>query len=158
MRASDGVWSARSFTESPPTGRAEYPPASPGVEPYPAAAVGGSGRPGNLLLTVTRQVEPVVGETPPDLLVISAVGEVDLASAPLLRQVLLDAIGGHPRVLCDLSGTTFLSAAGINALVAARARATTVGSSFHIRGARGIVRRVLRLTRLEQILAVRADA
>ncbi|MEV4757054.1 STAS domain-containing protein [Micromonospora sp. NPDC049559] len=88
-----------------------------------------------------------------DRLVVVVSGDVDLATAPSLRQALESAIDVHPDVCCDLREVTFFSAAGISALVYARQRADRAGSRFHIRGARGITRRILRITGLEMVLS-----
>jgi anti-anti-sigma factor len=50
-------------------------------------------------------------------------GEVDLATAPLLRAVLDTVVGRRPaRVEVDLSGTTFLDASALTVLTAVRRR------------------------------------
>ena len=48
-------------------------------------------------------------------------GEIDVASAPRLREELLGAIRRHgARLALDLGGVTFMDCAGINVLLAAR--------------------------------------
>jgi anti-anti-sigma factor len=56
-------------------------------------------------------------------LVVSVVGDVDIATAPLLRAVLGGLPAARPgRVEVDLSGVTFLDSQGLTTLVAARRR------------------------------------
>jgi anti-anti-sigma factor len=85
-------------------------------------------------------------------LLVVAAGEVDLDTAPLLRAALVDAVDRRSTVCCDLTDVTFLSAAGVAALVAAHNRASTAGSQLVVRGARGTTRRVLQITGLEGLL------
>lgn len=51
--------------------------------------------------------------------VVSARGEVDVASSPSLSQHMEEAIGAAPRVLVDLSGVSFLDSTGLGVLVQA---------------------------------------
>lgn len=83
-------------------------------------------------------------------------GELDLGSASQVQQTILDALRHQPSVLvADLSGLTFLSAAGLNVLVRAH-RAS--GLTTHVRivpGERG--RRVLELAQLTSVLPTYPD-
>jgi anti-anti-sigma factor len=121
--------------------------AAVGRMPVSATVTDGSGKP---ILTVTVDVQPASTVEP---LTVSADGDVDLDTAPLLRAALVAAVGRHPHVCCDLRGVTFFGAAGINALVAGRRRAIEIGSRLEVRGAEGMTRRVLELTGLEFLLS-----
>ncbi|MEO3745379.1 STAS domain-containing protein [Plantactinospora sp. B5E13] len=93
--------------------------------------------------------------SPGKLPVLSAVGEVDLTTAPLLRRSLVHAVEGHDQVCCDLARVTFFSAAGLHALLAAQHRATQTGTRFAVRNAHGITRRILHLANVEDVLGLR---
>ena len=55
--------------------------------------------------------------------VLSVMGEVDLATAPVLEETLVDLVEtGIGDVIVDLSGCSFLDSAGVRALVAASRR------------------------------------
>src|ERR1700677_1318661 len=57
-------------------------------------------------------------------LVVGVSGEIDIASAPKLRDELLGALRRHgARLVGDLGGVPFIDCAGINALLAARSHA-----------------------------------
>ena len=77
-------------------------------------------------------------------------GEVDLATAEVLRDRLLGVLRDEATtVLCvDLAGVTFLDCAGISALVAVRNAAVRTGRQMRVTHAHPIVRRVLDLTGL----------
>jgi anti-anti-sigma factor len=114
-----------------------------------------SGPSGPPLLTVALRTEPALDQGGPDLLVVAAAGEVDLDTATLLEAALVDAVGRRPRVCCDLGDVTFLSAAGVTALMAAHVRAIETGCQLTLRGAHGSARRVLSVTGVQRLLGGR---
>jgi anti-sigma B factor antagonist len=54
--------------------------------------------------------------------VVRAAGEVDVSTAPTLREQLVDLPEGTPRVIVDLSEVTFLDSTGLGVLVAGQKR------------------------------------
>lgn len=81
--------------------------------------------------------------------------EVDLATAPELRDQMLAALnrdGAH--LVVDALDVTFMDSSGVNALVRARERAATLGGSLHVVTRSPTVRRVLQITGLEERLGV----
>jgi anti-sigma B factor antagonist len=80
-------------------------------------------------------------------------GEVDIASAPQLRDQLLSVIRRRgARLLLDLAGVTFIDCAGINVLLAVRRRAQLEGGSLRVLRASPPVRRIIALTGLDRVL------
>jgi anti-anti-sigma factor len=68
---------------------------------------------------------------PPDAVVLAVRGEVDMATSPFLQQVLLSHLPiAAAQVTVDLAGVSFLSAAGLTALVNVKDAAAAVGSSL----------------------------
>lgn len=60
-------------------------------------------------------------------------GEIDIATAPAIRRLLMAAIGGGDfHLAVDMSGVTFIGAAGIGVLVAAANRAREGGGSLSL--------------------------
>ncbi len=108
------------------------------------------------LLSVSRRQECATSGSDGDLVVIAVAGQVDMATVPLLRMALLDAIDSQPRVCCDLGEVTFFGADGVNVLVTARNLATRTGCRFSIRGVHRTVRRTLEITGLDGVLAIDA--
>jgi anti-sigma B factor antagonist len=85
-------------------------------------------------------------------------GEVDMTSAPTLRDHLLGHIGlGEPCVVVDLSGVEFMDSTGLSALVVAYRQADEIGSSVVVAGAQPAVRRVLEITQLDVLLEHQDD-
>jgi anti-sigma B factor antagonist len=74
--------------------------------------------------------------------VISLYGELDLASAPMLEQGLLDAeAAGAARLVLDLSGLEFIDSTGLHVLVRAHERARETGQQLSlVRGPRAVQR------------------
>ncbi|HEU0213793.1 MAG TPA: STAS domain-containing protein [Jiangellaceae bacterium] len=91
-------------------------------------------------------------------LVVEVAGEVDMTSAPTLRDHLLGHIGlGEPCVVVDLSKVDFMDSTGLSALVVAYRQASEVGSSVLVAAAQPSVRRVLEITQLDVLLEHRDD-
>ncbi|MGK5740329.1 STAS domain-containing protein [Micromonospora sp. URMC 103] len=81
---------------------------------------------------------------------VEARGEVDMASAPLLTDLVDTVLTRHaPAVLVlDLSGVTFFCAAGVTALFTARQRAASAGCMLVVREPSRIIRGILDLVGL----------
>lgn len=85
---------------------------------------------------------------------VAVVGEVDLATAHLLRDRLLDIQRERTPAVLDVNvaGVTFLDCTGISALVAARNAAVRAGGQLRISDPQPIVRRMLEVTGLLGVL------
>jgi anti-sigma B factor antagonist len=79
-------------------------------------------------------------------LVVEICGEIDIQSAPALRDELLQVIRHYgPHLALDLSGVTFMDCAGINVLLATRRRAQLEDGSVRVIRASPRVRRMISL-------------
>ena len=80
-------------------------------------------------------------------------GEIDISTAPAVRRCLLAAIsGGDVHLGVDMSGVTFIGAAGIGVLVAAANRARQAGGGLSLLAPSRPVRQLLDVLHLEAIL------
>ena len=80
-------------------------------------------------------------------------GEIDIATAPAIRRLLMAAIsGGDVHLAVDMSGVTFLGAAGIGVLVAAANRAREAGGGLSLLAPSRQVRRLVDVLHLDGIL------
>jgi anti-sigma B factor antagonist len=80
-------------------------------------------------------------------------GEIDIATTPAIRRFLMATIsGGDVHVAVDMSGVTFIGAAGIGVLVAAANRAREAGGGLSLLAAPPRVRWLLDIFHLEAIL------
>lgn len=90
------------------------------------------------------------GQPNPGIEECTVVGEVDMATAPLLLDALDQAVDEHAElIVVDLSQVALLSAAGVRVLCTAYARARAVGSRLVV-AATGPARRVLEITEVDR--------
>jgi anti-sigma B factor antagonist len=88
-------------------------------------------------------------------LVIQIRGEIDIQSAPELRDELLRVIRRYgPRLALDLAGVRFMDCAGLNVLLATRRRARLEQGSVRVLRASPQVVRMISLLGLEKVFAL----
>jgi len=93
----------------------------------------------------------VVSDLPSATVVLD--GEIDIATAPAIRRFLMAAIsGGDAHLAVEMSGVTFLGAAGIGVLVDAANRAREAGGSLSLLAPSPQVRWLLDVLHLDAIL------
>jgi anti-sigma B factor antagonist len=84
---------------------------------------------------------------------ISAVGEIDSTSAPVLRDHIEAALAGDvQQFVVDLVGVTFLDSAGLCVLAAAHRKAAAQGMGMQVLAASRAVIRPLQITGLWSLL------
>jgi len=83
--------------------------------------------------------------------VLAVVGELDVATAPVLASALAAESG---RLVLDLSGLTFCDAAGIGVMLRSRTRLRTAGGDLVLLAPPPLLRRLLTLLRLDAELPV----
>ncbi len=89
--------------------------------------------------------------------VLTLAGEVDVASAPRLRDRLVQLVtDGPPRVVVDMSGLSFIDSMGLGALVSGLKRARAHDGDLRLAGPTDHVAKVLAITRLDLAFVVRA--
>jgi anti-sigma B factor antagonist len=90
--------------------------------------------------------------------VVVACGEIDLYTAPRLREVLLVAVTSSAhRVVVDLSAVTFVDPIGLGTLASASKRTRTAhGSVCLVVGPSVAIRRILEVTRLTDLFEIHA--
>jgi len=90
--------------------------------------------------------------------VLAVVGEVDVYSAPTLRDRLADLIeSGDPTVIVDLSGVGFLDSTGLGTLVASLKLAEQRGGQLPLVCADDRILRLFRITGLDSVFTIRAS-
>jgi anti-sigma B factor antagonist len=87
--------------------------------------------------------------------VLAVTGELDVATAPRLRQeaVRLTSSGNH-RLVIELSGVGFLDSTGLGVIVGILKRTRTHGGELALAGAEPQVRKVFEITRMSDILPI----
>lgn len=91
--------------------------------------------------------------------VLALTGELDMASAPVLLEH-VDALvaAGTVRVVVDVAGLSFCDSAGLNAFIRGDRHCATRGGWLRLTGAQGHVARVLEMSGLYEVLALRPDS
>ncbi len=85
--------------------------------------------------------------------VVSMSGELDLSTAPQLRGTVVDLIDtGVRHVVFDLSGVSFLDSTALGMLLRSFERIRTVGGRMAVVLGDPSVRRVFKLTQLDEVL------
>lgn len=87
--------------------------------------------------------------------VVVAVGQVDVATAPRLRQLLTEIqYGGTDRLALDLDGVEFLDSFGLGVIVGALRRARAHDGELALVCARTRLLHLFDLTRLDRVLRI----
>jgi anti-anti-sigma factor len=86
--------------------------------------------------------------------VIAVAGEIDMATARLLRQVMDGVCDGRERLVVDLTGTTFIDSSGLAVLVRAYHRLGRRPGAVVVHASDPDVRRVFRLSGVDSLITV----
>ena len=87
--------------------------------------------------------------------VLAVSGEVDVYTAPALRDRIADLLdGGQQQLIIDLGGVEFLDSTGLGVLVAGLNRAREVGGSLSLVCPQERVLKLFRITGLDEVFTV----
>jgi anti-sigma B factor antagonist len=90
-----------------------------------------------------------------DRVVVEVEGEIDMASAPRLREALFAAIEGDAcSVVADFSAVNFIDSSGLHVVIDAHNKAIEAGSKLILRSPAPNVARVIELVGLDEFLTV----
>jgi anti-sigma B factor antagonist len=108
-------------------------------------------RPAPFSISVDDQTAPTL---------IAVAGELDIATAPALEDVLMARLDGGGHVLLDLRGLDFMDSTGVRVIVAAHRVAQEHEGRFALvrTPPDGAVGRVLRISGLDDVLDIVDDA
>ena len=107
--------------------------------PPPSGRVSGA-------MDVRTEVSDVAGWT-----VVSIYGELDVATAPSLREQLIGLVGdGSTKLVLDLEGVDFLDSTGLGVIVSALKRARTNGGDLRLVCTQARIRRLFEITGLDK--------
>lgn len=84
--------------------------------------------------------------------IVDVKGEVDLYTAPKLKDRLVDIItGGRNRIVVNLEAVEFLDSSGLGALISGLKRCREAGGTLALTNASAPVRKVLAITGLDRV-------
>ncbi|WP_019631841.1 STAS domain-containing protein [Actinomadura atramentaria] len=86
--------------------------------------------------------------------VVEVGGELDLVSRDRFEEAMLDVVENGRALVVDMRGVTFCDSTGLNAVVGANRRATDNGVPLVLVGLTDRVRRVFRITAVDQFIPV----
>jgi anti-sigma B factor antagonist len=90
-----------------------------------------------------------------DVTVVSVKGEVDLYTAPGLKDRLADLVsGGRTRLAVDLGGVEFMDSTGLGVLIGGLKRCKEAGGSLALVAPREPVIKVLSITGLDKVFSI----
>ena len=88
-------------------------------------------------------------------IVVTVLGEIDLATGPLLWECIATAIpDAERRLVIDLSGTTFIDSTGMAVFVQAHKHLRHRGAELILRAPQASARKVLSITGLDAVIAI----
>ena len=90
--------------------------------------------------------------------VVRVIGELDLATAPQLGQVLTDLTGHGIHVTVDLSGMAFIDSTGVSALVSGLKRLREAGGDMALVSPRASALKVFEITGLTNVFTIHNEA
>jgi anti-sigma B factor antagonist len=87
--------------------------------------------------------------------VIAVIGEIDVATAPQLRECLHGVIAnGQSTVVLDLLGVTFLDSTALGVLVGALKRCRELGGELHVVVADARIMKIFEITGLTKVFPI----
>lgn len=90
-----------------------------------------------------------------DFFTLSACGEIDAASVPVLKAALEQATTDLRRtVVVDLSGVTFMDSSGLGVLAGTHTALANGGGKLVLRGGVGMIPRLLAISGLDRVICV----
>jgi anti-anti-sigma factor len=91
-------------------------------------------------------------------LIVRLVGELDVATAPVIREHLLGQLAlGQTRIVIDMGRVPFVDSTGLSAMIVAQHEATARGGGVRLACAHRSVLRVFQITRLDRLFALYDD-
>lgn len=106
-------------------------------------------------MTEERHKLEVNSERNEDATVVHLTGEVDLRTSPLLREKLLEMLGGSSgNIVLDLAGVSYVDSSGVGTIVELKRRAMRDKRDVVLVGLQQRVRSLFEITRLDKFFVI----
>jgi anti-sigma B factor antagonist len=89
--------------------------------------------------------------------VVFAVGEIDLAASPVMREVMAEAVESGRHLIVDLSAVSFLDSTGLSVLLGTQKTIEATHKSMSLAGPSVFVAKILGITRVDDAIPVHPD-
>jgi anti-sigma B factor antagonist len=97
-------------------------------------------------MELRTEVSEIAGWT-----IVSIYGELDVATAPTLRERLIALVGeGSHKLILDLEGVDFLDSTGLGTIISALKRVRTHGGDMRLVGTQPRIKRLFDITGLDK--------
>src|SRR5437764_649746 len=107
-------------------------------------------------LDMDREPFAVTQEQRGSLPLLRVRGEIDILTAPHLKEAIVAALTGDvPSLIIDLSEISFLDSTGLQVLVSAKRRTAERGGDVYLLGVKDPVMRIFELLRLTEVFHLR---
>ena len=100
----------------------------------------------------TPDIFSVTSHSTPGVVSVVVTGEVDLDTAPTVRDEVFRQLQGGATVHLDLGDVTFMDSSGLHVLLAISRQASLVGAELHLVRVSARVQRLLELTGTDAVL------
>lgn len=99
------------------------------------------------------QLRRIAGNTP----VLDVRGEVDLATAPALKEAITEAMVGSHHVIINMAEVNYMDSSGFGTLLSATKLLRPLGGSVHLVACNPNIERMLQITRLSTLFGSHAS-
>ncbi|HYH50231.1 MAG TPA: STAS domain-containing protein [Acidimicrobiia bacterium] len=86
--------------------------------------------------------------------VVAVRGEIDIVTAPVLWEMIVEVISDTKRLVVDLTETEFIDSTGLGVLVRALKRLRHHGGDLILRSPKPNARKVLHMTSLDRVISI----
>ena len=111
------------------------------------------------MMTVTEEQEEqrlhaALRQTPEGVPVMDLRGEVDLSTAPLLKEALAGATVNNRHIIINMAEVTYMDSSGFGTLLAVTRALRPLGGSVHLVACNSGIERMLQITRLNTLFGI----
>ena len=92
-----------------------------------------------------------------DISIVSAEGKIDALTAPALKKMLLGLSGKKPQVICDFKKVTYISSAGVGALIEFKNNAAKTGGNLVLCSLSAEVTKVFQILGFTEFFKITSD-
>lgn len=101
-----------------------------------------------------QRLHTTLRQTPDGVPVLDLRGEVDLSTAPILKEALTHATENSRHLIINMADVTYMDSSGFGTLLAVTRALRPLGGSVHLVGCNSGIDRMLQITRLNTLFGI----